>query len=170
VKKDIIPVKIKYGIGGTEVEYSITCNYQNIEIAHRIYVELITRKAAINIDKENDVIVEIYNSWYSLFQITRDELKKISGDCLYQNKSSESLINLLTDILNLGLRPHLTEFQAKFRKWYNSELLKDTNKDLSPQDIQKKYDDFEILIESMSNVNSVLIEYSKQLKKIINGA
>jgi hypothetical protein len=170
VKKDITPVKIKYGIGGTEIEYNIICNYQNIEIAHRIYIELITRKAAIQIDKEKDVIIEIYNSWYSLFQITRDELKKISGDCLYHNKSSESLVDLLTDILNKGLRPHLTEYQAKFRKWYNSELEKVANKNLSPQQIQKNYDEFDSLIESMSNVNALLIDYSKQLKIIINGA
>jgi len=170
IKRYVTPVKIKYGIGGAEIEYNITCNYQNIEIAHRMYIELITRKAAIEIDKDKDVIVEVYNSWYSLFQITRDELKKISGEFLYQNKTSESVINLLTDILNKGLRPHLTEYQAKFRKWYDAEIKMESNQSLSPQEIQKKYPDFEKLMESMLNVNAILIEYSKQLKKITNGA
>jgi len=60
VHKEVIPVKLKYTFAGTEVEYSINRNFQNIEIAHRMNVELITRKAAIQID-ENDVIVEVYN-------------------------------------------------------------------------------------------------------------
>jgi hypothetical protein len=169
VQNDITPVKLKYSVGGTEIEYEITRNYQNIEIAHRIYIELITRKAALEIDKEKDVIIEIYNSWYTLFQITRDELKKIPGVLLLKNNTSESLVDLLSDILNKGLRPHLTEYQAKFRKWYNLELSKEENKIFSPQQIQSKYHEFDKLMTSMISVNSLLIEYSKQLKIIING-
>ena len=50
--KDIIPVKLKYKIAGAEIEYQIVRNFQNIEIAHKIYIELITRKAAIEIEEE----------------------------------------------------------------------------------------------------------------------
>jgi hypothetical protein len=169
VHKDIVPIKLKYSVGGAEIEYEITRNYQNIEIAHKIYIELVTRKAAIKIDQEKDVIVEVYNSWYTLFQVTRDELKKIPGKMLLENNTSESLIALLSDILNKGLRPHLTEYQAKFRKWYNSELEKDENKTLSPQQIQSKCDYYKELIISMSEVNRLLIDYSKQLEIIIRG-
>jgi transcriptional regulator with XRE-family HTH domain len=36
-----------------------------------------------------------------------------------------TLITLwLTDILNKGMRPHLAEYQAKFRKWYDEALSK----------------------------------------------
>jgi hypothetical protein len=75
VERNIQPIKLKYKVGGVEVEYEIIRNYKNIEIAHKIYIELITRKAAIEIEEGKDVIVEVYNSWYSLFQITREELK-----------------------------------------------------------------------------------------------
>jgi hypothetical protein len=161
-------VKLKYTFAGTEIEYSINRNFQNIEIAHRIYVELITRKAAIHID-ENDVIVEVYNSWYTLFQTTRDELKKISGEILLENQVSKDLIKLLSDILNIGLRPHLTEHQAKFRKWYNLAIMSEENKDKTPQKIQSEYDDYENLFKSMKLVNELLIEYSKRLQDIVNG-
>jgi len=167
VEQNIKPVKIKYSLGGAEVEYEITRNYQNIEIAHRIYIELITRKAAIEIEEDKDVIVEIYNSWYSLFKTTRDELKTISGELIKDNNTSIQLVELLTDILNKGLRPHLTKYQAEFRKWYDDQLEKDNS--LSPQKIQENYKDFVPLMNSMKEVNTNLIEYSKQLKKIIDG-
>jgi len=69
-------IKLKYSFSGQEVEYEIKKDFNNIEIAHRIYVELITRKAALPIDEANDVITEVYNSWCSLFQITRHYLQK----------------------------------------------------------------------------------------------
>jgi uncharacterized protein YrzB (UPF0473 family) len=167
IDKEIVPVKLKYKLGGGEIEYQIVRNYQNIEIAHKIYIELITRKAAIQIDEEKDVIVEVYNSWYSLFQITRNELKSFNGKLLMDNNTSQELVRLLTDILNKGLRPHLTEYQARFRKWYSEQLENNENK--SPQEIQEKFDDIKELLKSMKEVNSTLIDYSKQLKKIIEG-
>ena len=167
VDKDVVPVKLKYKLGGAEIEYNIIRNYQNIEIAHKIYIELITRKAAIEIEENKDVIVEVYNSWYSLFQITRNELKSFNGKLLKDNNTSQELVRLLTDILNKGLRPHLTEYQARFRKWYTEQLEKNENN--SPQDIQGKYEDIKELWSSMKEVNKTLIEYSEQLKKIIDG-
>lgn len=167
VDKDIQLIKLKYKIGGTDFEYEITRNYQNIEIAHKIYIELITRKAAIEIEEEKDVIVEVYNSWYTLFQITRNELKSFSGKLLKENNTSQELVRLLTDILNEGLRPHLTEYQARFRKWYSEQLESSNGK--SPQKIQTEFNDFNELLTSMKEVNMTLIDYSKQLKKIIDG-
>lgn len=168
VHQEIIPIKLKYKMGGGEIEYSINRNFQNIEIAHRIYVELITRKAAIPIE-DNDVIVEVYNSWYTLFQTTREELKKLSGEMLLDNQVSKDLIKLLSDILNIGLRPHLTEHQAKFRKWYNNAINLDENKNKTPQQIQSEYADYKNLFESMKMVNQLLIDYSERLNEIIYG-
>lgn len=168
IYKDIIPVKLKYSYGGAEIEYKIIRNYINVEIAHKIYIELITRKAAIPFDEKHDIIVEVYNSWYTLFDLTRNELKSISGKLLLENNTSNQLVILLTDILNNGLRPHLTKYQAAFRKWYAEELEKKTNKGINPQDIQKKYKDYNDLINSIKDVNTLLIEYKNQLNKIIH--
>ncbi|MDR2972011.1 MAG: hypothetical protein LBU83_08800 [Bacteroidales bacterium] len=169
IHNEIVPVILRYSLGGQEIEYQIIRNYQNIEIAHRIYVELVTRKAALPIDEEHDVIVEIYNSWYTLFQTTREELKALSGESLLNNDKSDDLIRLLTDILNVGLRPHLTEYQAKFRKWYNEALDKEENESISPQQIQTQYEMYEDLIASMKDVNQLLIEYAEKLRGIVGG-
>ncbi len=86
---------------------------------------------------------------------------------LKDNNTSQELVRLLTDILNKGLRPHLTQYQARFRKWYEEQL--EENKGKSPQEIQNKFDDIENLVNSMKAVNNTLVEYSKELKKIIDG-
>ncbi len=149
-------------------ESEIERNYQNLFIANRIYIELVTRKAALDIDVEHDLIIEIYDSWYKLFGIIRDEIKSIPGHNLVDGKSNE-LIQLTTKILNDGIRPHLTTYQAKFRKWYNSAIQDDDNKQKSPQDIQKLYSNYDSLIDSMKDVNQVLKEFSSQLKIMIEG-
>jgi hypothetical protein len=169
VNTQIVPVKIKCRLGGQEVEYKILRNYQNIEIAYKIYIELITRTVALPIDEKYDVLVEIYDSWYALFQITRDELKTFSGNLLLNNEVSDDLIRLLMDILNKVLRPHLTKYQSAFRKWYNESLLEDENRSLSPQEIQVKYKEYDSLITSMISVNKDILEYISKLEKIIKG-
>ncbi len=162
---DVQLTKIKYKIFGVDFEYEIKKSYLNIEIAHRIHIELITREAAIPFDEKNDVIVQVYDSWYKLFDVTRGELKKITGDLILDESSGE-LVKLLTDILNQGLRPHLTEYQADFRKWYKNQLSNDENKIKSPQDLQRQYPKYQQLISSMKDVNDTLIDYNIQLKTL----
>lgn len=166
---EITEMEITYKIGEQEVKYKIVRNFINLEIAHRIYIELITRKVALEFDDKHDVIEEIYNSWYNIFKITRDEIKKISGNLLENNQQSDDLIQITIDVLNKGLRPHLTEHQARFRRWYAEELTKQDNKGKSPQDIQSKYPDYENLIISIKEGNIILMNYVIQLRKFIKG-
>jgi len=161
-------IELEFDVKLLKCKYVIERNYENIELAHKIHTELTTRKAALPIDPDNDVIKEIYDSWYNLFIITREELKNLSGECLLDNDSKE-LVELTIKILNEGLRPHLTTYQAKFRKWYDEELEKAASKGKSPQQIQKEFPEYSGLIESMKEVNNLLIEYSKQLNKFVTG-
>jgi hypothetical protein len=143
-------------------------SYQNLYVAHRIYIELVTRKAAIPIDVEKDVLVEVYYSWYAMFKTIREEIKNLPGDYLVDNESTKKLIDLTIEILNDGLRAHLTTYQAEFRKWYDKELKKEIDSDVSPQEIQKRYSKFKELTDSMIEVNRTLEAYCNQLKKLID--
>lgn len=143
-------------------------SYQNLYIAHRIYIELVTRKAAIPIEIDKDVIVEVYNSWYVMFKTIREEIKNLPGDYLVNNDTTKKLVDLTISILNDGLRAHLTTYQAEFRKWYDKELKKEIDSDLSPQVIQKRYSKFKLLTDSMIEVNITLEAYSVQLKNFID--
>lgn len=152
------------GIKGQKIK--IKPNYTNVDIAYKIWVELNTRKIGLEIDFEKDVIVEIYKSWYQFFGITRDLIKGLPATKIRNDKSSKELIELSTKILNEGLRPHLTSWQAKFHKWYNTAISDNANENLSPQQVQQKYDDYETLKDDMRRINNHLINYKNSVYKL----
>lgn len=165
----VTEASIKIETGLFNYENKVKRSVENLFIANRIYIELVTRKAAMPIDENHDVISEVYDSWYTLFTAIRNEIKDLPGEFIQNHKSSRALIDLTTKILNEGLRPHLTEYQARYRKWYSEQLEEPSNKGETPQEIQRNYPDFQALIDSMKNVNLVLLAYSRELKKLIDG-
>ncbi|HRG88041.1 MAG TPA: hypothetical protein PLW44_03415 [Chitinophagales bacterium] len=155
--------------GSPKLKYKVKRNNDNLYIANRIHIELTTRKAAIPIDEKNDFIIEVYDSWYKLFNNIRDEIKTVPGNYLKDHDPTTALIGLTKKILNDALRPHLTEYQVKFRKWYDKAEKLEENKDLTPQEIQAKYPDFDNLVKSMKGVNKTLMDYANELDKLIKG-
>lgn len=147
------------------VNVGIQRNEATLYIANRIHVELVTRKAALVFDPEHDNILEVYNSLYVLFKNIREELKNIPGGYLKDYPSSQELLDLGITILNNGLRPHLTQHQARYRAWYNRQHQ--LNPDLSPQQLQVKYPDYQLLIEDLQAVNRQVITWATQLKKLL---
>lgn len=143
-------------------------SYQNLYIAHRIYIELATRKATLPLNINKDVINEVYDSWYVMFREIRAEIKNLPGDYLVNNESTKKLVDLTVAILNDGLREHLTTYQAEFRRWYENELKNETDARISPQEIQMRFPKYKELTDSMIEVNKTLEAYSEQLKKLIN--
>lgn len=144
---------------------SIEKNKDISKIAHKAWVEIMTRKVGLLFEEDKDVIVEVYNSWYSLFGIIRDLLKEIEPR--KKDKELEKLENILVKTLNYGLRPHLTKWQAKYRRWYNQEIEKDTNNQLSPQEIQKKYKKYDELIADLKETNKQMVQFAEELKKLV---
>lgn len=155
------------GVGPGKVKFKP--NLEDMQIAYKLWVEISTRKIGLPLDFENDVIVEVYNSWYEFFKITRELIKQIPVNKVRSSESTRELVRIATEVLNKGLRPHLTLWQARFRKWYAAELDRNLKKDVSPQEIQRRYGDYEKLKESMEEVNVKLIAYRGMLEKIYNG-
>lgn len=158
-KKSITIDEINLGIGDSSVK--LTYNKKDQEIAYKLWVELSTRKIGLLFDKEHDVITEVYNSWYEFFKIARELLKDIPASRL---PYSNDLIELTEKVLNKGLRPHLTTWQAKYRKWYEKEL--DSNTEDSPQELQRKYPHYDELVDDLIKTNKRMIEYKNLMKKI----
>lgn len=157
-KKSIDVDMISLGIGNS----SITLHYNNKdkEIAYKLWVELSTRKIGLLFDKDNDVIIETYNSWYEFFKIARELMKEIPVQSLSKNID---IVNLTEKVLNKELRPHLTKWQAKYRKWYE---IKSKGDDRTPQEIQKDYEGYEELVKELLEVNKHMLEYKEILHKI----
>jgi len=164
--KQIHTVEVNVNLGGLGC-MKICPTWEDVQIAHQIWTELVTRKAAIPVDPENDVIAEIYDSWYALFQRTRQLVGDIPGKCIRREKSTQQLVKIATDSLNLGLRPHLTKWQARYRNWWRNsdEALKNS----TPQEHQKKFPQYDELVKEMLDVNKQMIDYAAQLEKIVKG-
>lgn len=154
-------VKIKtVTIGGISVE--LECNNDVKSLANDVWVELSTRKISLPFDEENDVIVEVYNSWYTVFEKFREILKKIP---MCKNKNVDTLTNIILRGFNEELREHLTKWQARFKKWYDENK----NESGDPQTIQKKYPQYEELINDLKKVNYKMITLTEELNKIRKG-
>ena len=95
---------------------TIILNNEVSNIAHKSWVEIMTRKVGLLFEDDKDIVVEVYNSWYELFKVIRELLKNIEQK--KKDKEVQKLIDVLLKILNDGLRPHLTKWQAKYRRWY----------------------------------------------------
>lgn len=137
-----------------------------VQIAHCAWVELSTRKAGMPFDPKRDVIVEIYDSWYELFR----EMRRLASSCpvgrVATDKNTQTIIELIIDVLNKGLRPHLTEYQARFRRWYQQAAAREENRTRSPQEIQRDFPEYDDLITDLAKTNEGLVRYRDALKKI----
>lgn len=153
----IVVDEVSLGIGNSNIK--LKYNKKDQEIAYKLWVELNTRKIGLPYDENYDVIVEVYNSWYDFFKIARELLKDVPPNRL---PYSTKLITVTTDVLNEGLRPHLTKWQAKYRKWYN-ENSKDSR---SPQEIQRDFPEYDELLSDLLITNKHMIEYKKLMFQI----
>lgn len=156
----------EFGIGDQKVK--LKPNSQDEQIAYRIWVELSTRKIGLPIDLEDDVIAEIYDSWYNFFSVTRELIKDIPVSKVKKG-STQKIIRLSIEVLNHGLRPHLTKWQARFRRWYDHQLSDEGSLGAAPQEIQKEFPQYEELAKDMLELNDKLIRYRQRMYELVTG-
>jgi hypothetical protein len=70
-------------------------------------------------------------------------------------------------VLNLGLRPLLTKWQARFRRWNDHALTDSGALAVSPQEIQKKFPGWDELKADMTKVNEHLIRYREKMRVLV---
>jgi len=152
------------GFGDQKVTFKP--NTLDRQIAYSIWVELSTRKIGLPIELEDDVIAEIYDSWYGFFGVTRELIKDIPVSKV-RTDSTSKIIDLSIEVLNEGLRPHLTKWQARYRHWYEREMEKKS--DVSPQALQKKFSEYDDLSRDILAVNQRLIAYRTKMLELVRG-
>jgi hypothetical protein len=155
------------GIGTGKLKFK--ANIEDLQVGYMFWVELATRKLGLPIDEENDVIVEVYNSWYEFFRSARELIKSIPVSKVRANESTREIVRVSVQILNNDLRPHLTKWQAKYRRWLDIEMKKSENEYLSPQEIQCKFPEYANLMSELRQVNARLTAYKMGLKTMIAG-
>lgn len=135
-------------------------------LAWKLYVQLVTRKAALPFDKENDVIADVFDSLYDLFQVARDLLSDLPPN--YFNRES-GVAALVIRVLNDGVRPLLTRWQSEYRRWWESALAAEENRAKSPQHIQRTYPRYSEIIEGLGVTNTELSKFADELVYIAAG-
>lgn len=158
-------------IGVGDATISFRPNLTDRQVAYAIWVELSTRKIGLSIDLDDDVITEIYDSWYTYFSVTRDLIKTVSVSKV-RHPSTRKIINLSIDVLNNGLRPHLTKWQARYRHWYDNQVERIDEKAtertvLDPQVIQQKFPKYDELKADLLAVNARLIAYRNSMQSLV---
>lgn len=156
------------GVGSNKFRFKP--NLTDRQVAYAIWVELSTRKIGLPIDFEHDVIAEIYDSWFNFFSVTRDLVKGIPVNQVKRD-STQAIIKLSIEVLNEGLRPHLTRWQARFRHWYEREVNKydkgEAGGVIDPQQIQAKFPQYAELKDDMDRVNQALIRYRRKMHELV---
>lgn len=151
------------GIGTNKLKLFV--NETDRQIAYKIWVELSTRKIGLPIDLEHDVISEVYDSWHTFFTVTRELIKDVPVN-KFRRKETEHIVRMSIGVLNDGLRPHLTKWQARFRRWYGKATEHSNFIDQSPQEIQQKYPKYDELQADLLAVNRRLMAYRKMMYEL----
>lgn len=157
--------KAEIGIGSGKI--TLKANLEDLQIGFQFWTELTTRKIGLPLDEENDVIVEVYNSWYEFFRIAREMIKNIPVTKVRSNETTKELVLITIHILNKELRPHLTRWQARYRRWWDGAVNDPAHKEVTPQQLQRTYPQYEELMAEMKAVNAKLVIYASHLKQMV---
>jgi len=147
-------------IGGIEGTWEPDENEQNA--AWEMYVELVTRISVAELKPEEGLLREALSSLYTLFDTTRNVLRKY-GPSIAKPKGEDNISfgYLAVAILNTVLRPVLA-------KWHPLLLDYESTKDstLSPLEHERQWEKCEELRQVLNDVRSVLIEYAELLAQV----
>jgi len=147
-------------IGGIEGTWEPDENEQNA--AWEMYVELVTRISVAELKPEEGLLREALSSLYTLFDTTRNILRKY-GPSIAKPKGEDNISfgYLAVAILNTVLRPVLA-------KWHPLLLDYESTKDstLSPLEHERQWEKYEELQQVLNDVRSVLIEYAELLAQV----
>jgi hypothetical protein len=157
--------EVELGVGSGKLKFKP--NSEDLQIAYKLWVELKTRKLGLPFEEDHDVIVEIYNSWYEFFKITRELIKLVPIAKIRGQESTQLLIGISIDVLNKAIRPHLTKWQARYRHWLEVELKKQGRSDIAPQELQKQFPEYKTLVADLKRTNAQLVAYAKILAEIL---
>jgi hypothetical protein len=157
-----VSVGLPFGLGSKTYDTTPTDRI----VAWKLYVQLVTRKAALPFDEEHDLIKEVYDSLFTLFEVTRDLLLNLPPR---EFQREEGVASLMLRVLNDGVRPHLTRWQADFRRWWEAAVVSDENRGKTPQEIQRQYPRYTELIADLRNTNTELSKFADKLREISSG-
>ena len=147
-----------------------------------LYVELTTRKLAIDFNKDTDCIYEVYNSWFSFFSWCREQMKEMSSkysDIIpIINKASKvdysltiteekyvKMYNLYLECMEI-MRPHIEKYSYNFRMYWDHEKTMCRNVgQYQMKEYQTSYGLYNEVINDIANINK---KYQHIVEEIVD--
>lgn len=129
-----------------------------------LYVELVTRISVVELKRDEGILREALDSLYSLFQTTREILRKYGSDVAVPRKKDDiSFGKLAIIILNCQLRPVLS-------KWHPllADYEEQRDKGVSIKTHEDKWEHNKELRDALNETRTVLVQYSVYLAKVSN--
>lgn len=149
-----VTVSLPFGIGSASWEADPT----ERSAAWELYVELVTRVAVQSLSTEMGSVREAMNSLYSLFDSTREILRK-AGPTV--GASHDSVGGIAIAVLNVGLRPFLSKWHPLLQTW---EAKKPNG--VSPQVHEKAWEHESTLRSELEFLRRDLEQYANALAAI----
>ncbi len=154
--------KVKVALPFLDIEGDWEIDEIQRKAAWEIYVELITRVTVQELKPEEGLLREALSSFYSLFETTRNVLKKYGpAIAAPANPKDTTLGHIAVGILNKVLRPLLT-------KWH--PILKDYE-DKKPESIsvtehERKWGQADALRKEITKIQQQLTSYADVLAEV----
>ncbi len=135
-------------------------------LAWKLYVQLVTRKAALPFDRGHDTVSDVLDSLHELFRVARDLLSELPPKHF---RKEGGVAVLVIRVLNDGLRPPLTKWQSDYRRWWLRALDEPANRDRSPLEVQRSYPMYDDLLKDLEFMNTELSKLADELSDIAAG-
>lgn len=140
-----------------------------VQVAFQVWCELSTRKMALELDFDHDVVTEVYDSWYACLGVIRELMKALPVHQPAERESALAVFAICDGIINAALRPHLTRWQAEFRRWVTTNTRQPKFAKKRPQEIERDFPQFSALQKDLSAANERLVEYEVRLHEMVFG-
>ncbi len=135
---------------------------QQRNAAWEIYIELVTRVTVVELKKDEGIIREALNSFYSLFNTTREILKKYGPSIAVAGKHSDmTLGHVAVGVLNKVLRPLLAEWHPKLEAYE-----KKRSENTSIKEHERQWPQAAELRKKIAEVREELTVYADVLAKV----
>ncbi|MEU1616186.1 hypothetical protein ABZ479_02655 [Streptomyces sp. NPDC005722] len=113
-------VEVKLNLRVLEITGTWEPNDTERRAAWELYVELVTRVSVVPLREDEGLLREALSSLYSLFNTTREVLRKYGPDVAEPKKNGQYNFGYLAvAMLNYGLRPLLASWHPALGDWEN---------------------------------------------------
>ncbi|MED1535670.1 hypothetical protein [Bacillus pseudomycoides] len=155
-----VKINLKLPIIGS-IEGTWEPNDVQRQAAWEMYVELVTRISVNELKTGEGLLREALTSLYSLFNSTREILKKYGPEVAISTKGNISFGYLAVSILNTSLRPLLAKWHPLLLEYENKR-----SESVSLVEHEKEWDKFNELKTVLEEIRQILVEYAEILGQV----